>query len=524
MKSRIIYTLLIVFTLSSCSDFLDVKPSGKLIPTEPEELGNLLNQTNIHDWFFLDNNIGCSYGFRGDNIVMSPAQQLSYRTNNSNMERYAAYTYFEPMIDFNTYYYYFWNWNYRSINVFNTVVDGIADLGPAVSEKAESKVIVSQARAARAFHYMVAAVLHGPMWDPAGDNTYKVMPYRTSSSPVQPNPQLSTTEELFGYIWEDLEAALANIPDLVNNPVKANKAAVHAMRAQFYMYKRDWDNMLTEADNAWKAGGGDAGKLIYNFNDFKYDVVGNPPTNGTDHEVTLTLRYAPGGVINTAEPINEARGRENLFWRRAATSTSNIYPSPDFIALFDAETDVRYKLFMLTNTGFKFDNDNDDGLQLNYLRASKLGRSHGITWPEVLLMRAEAYARTNNLTGALADLNTLRRNRYKRGADEPVTVTDHPDGAALIANQDRMLEEILKERRREMPFYSYHRAVDIKRYFHDTGKPWSQTSLTNMIGNQAYTTTLDKHALTLPITNEIIKYNTHWGLTPTEGYWNPGAQ
>jgi hypothetical protein len=45
-----------------------------------------------------------------------------------------------------------------------------------------------------------------------------------------------------------------------------------------------------------------------------------------------------------------------------------------------------------------------------------------------------------------------------------------------------------------------------------------------MIGPKAYTVTLDKHSLTLPITNEIIKYNAHGGLTPTPGTWTPGAQ
>lgn len=515
MNSKIIFTILTAVALSSCSKFLDVKPSGRLIPTESAQLANLMNASNVYDWFFLDNNIGTSLGYRGDNFKMSATQEMTFNTSSPNIDRYAGYTFFEPMIDFNAYYYYYWNWNYRTINIYNTIIDGIGNLG---ATDPGSKTIVAQTRAARAYNYLVAAVLHGPMWDPAGDNSVKVMPYRTTSSATTPNPQLSDTEEMFAKIWEDLDAGLQDIPEIVGSPIWANKAAVHAIRAQFFMYKRDWPNMLKEANDSWVAAGGDATKLIYDFNDFRYRVVGAPPTDGTDHEVTLQLEYAPGGVANTTEPFNEARGRENLFWRRAASS-SGIYPSDSYLNLFDTDEDLRYKMFMLHGRGSTFAGGYDDGIQLMYYRANKIPRSHGITYPEVLLMRAEAYARTNKLTEALADLNLLRRFRYERASGEAVTVTDLPGGAGL--NQDQLLHEILKERRRELPYNSFHRIIDIKRYFHDTGKPWSQTSLTHNIGPKEFSVTLNKHSFTLPITNEIIRYNTHWGLTPTPGLWNP---
>jgi hypothetical protein len=347
------------------------------------------------------------------------------------------------------------------------------------------------------------------------------MPFRTTSSPTTPNPQLSDTEELFAKIWEDLEAALADIPTIVGSPIWANKSALHAIRAQYFMYKRDWPNMLKEANDSWVAAGGDASKLIYDFNDFRYRVVGTPPVDGTDHAVSLSIEYAPNGVVNTSEPFSEARGRENLFWRRAASS-SGIYPSDSYKALFDKDNDLRYKLFMLKGNGATFAGGFNDGIQEMWYRANKLTRSHGITYPEVLLMRAEANARTNKLTEALTDLNLLRRYRYVRASGDPITVTDLPGGSGL--NQDQLLNEILKERRREMPYNSFHRTVDIKRYFHDTGKPWSQTSLTHTIGPKTFTVTLNKHSFTLPLTNEILKYNPHWGIPLTDGLWNPFVQ
>mgnify|MGYP002546517102 CR=1 FL=1 len=69
--------------------------------------------------------------------------------------------------------------------------------------------------------------------------------------------------------------------------------------------------------------------------------------------------------------------------------------------------------------------------------------TQGFSYPELLLMRAEAYARNSRKTEALSDLNTLRKYRY----DNTQGSTDLPNGAALT--EDQLLEEILKERRRE---------------------------------------------------------------------------
>lgn len=44
----------------------------------------------------------------------------------------------------------------------------------------------------------------------------------------------------------------------------------------------------------------------------------------------------------------------------------------------------------------------DDGIQLVYYR-DELSITEGVTYPLLLLMKAEAAARTNNLSAALAD-------------------------------------------------------------------------------------------------------------------------
>lgn len=47
--------------LSSCGDYLDVKPVGQMIPTEVSQFENILNNTTTLSYQFMDNNRGCSY-------------------------------------------------------------------------------------------------------------------------------------------------------------------------------------------------------------------------------------------------------------------------------------------------------------------------------------------------------------------------------------------------------------------------------------------------------------------------------
>ena len=520
MKIKIlISTIIVAFTLGSCSDFLDVKPMGKLIPDEASDLENLLNNSNVYSYFFIDNNRGCSYAFLGDNLEMTKnVADFFYSSSSPNKDRYAAYTFYSPYIDPTGAVHYFWVWTYRAVGIFNNIIKGIEGLSD--SETNYAKSIMAQAKAARAFSYLTAGIIYGPMWDPSGNNGTKVIPYRIENDPNVGNPDLSTTEELFNLVWEDLEYALKYIPDQVANPTRHNKAAVYATRALWHMYKRDWPNMLTEADNAWKAAGNNADNLIYDMNNFSYKVVGTPPSDGTDHEVTLDLQYKDA----TTEPFNEARGRETLYHRDVVEGTNSArYPSQEWLNLFDTNKDLRYKLFVLKNHGYKNTTAGvNDGIRLFYYRGSKTKLSGGITYPELLLMRAEAYARTNKLSDALNDLNTLRKYRYVRVSGDPENINDHPNGATLLTNQDLLIEEILKERRREQPIESYHRTVDLKRYVYDIGKAWSKTSITHYIDTQAYTKDLtDKMAFTLPIDNGTITNNPQWGLTPYTGTWKP---
>lgn len=513
MKIKILYLILGMGLLGACNDFLDVKPVGKFIPTEVEEFENLLNNPNTVEWQMMDNNRGSMLGYWGDNLYLSPnIADWNYNATHPNVDRYAAYVFKTPynnpgQPD------YFWEWGYRAVGLFNNVIDGTNGLK---TEKTASVAdgLNAQARIGRAWVYLTLGMIYGPVYDPAGSNDTRVLPYRTSGSPTDPNPDLATTAEIFELAKADIEFGLTHAPDLVGNPSRANKCVAQTMMAYYYMFTRDYAKMLEYADMAWQTAlrnKGSVEELIYNYNDFKYRPDPSvSPSPGTDAEAELELE-SPDGLLN------QTYHRENLFYRVAPYGgTTGGYPSSDFLSLFDQQKDMRYRLFALkalgyakTENGVKY----DDGVQVQYFRDSKMTTNEGFTYPELLLMRAEAYARTHHKAEALEDLNTLRRFRYSG------ETTDLPGGAALT--EDQLLEEILKERRREQPIATYQRALDLKRLSLDTGKPWCKTTIEHRIGDQTYSAQIQSEYFILPVPNNIIEHNPHWGLKTDDRPYNP---
>jgi hypothetical protein len=511
---KVITGIAALLLLSSCmNSFLDVKPTGKLIPEKASDFENLMNYDATVEFQFMDNNRGTELAFLTDNYQITEALSAGrFGPGSVNMNRYAAYIYYEPVSnpkEADTE----WESFYKAISYFNTVIDGIGALSDEEKSSSEGKTLVAQAKAARGWAYMNATFVWGPGYDPNGANDSKVMPYRTSGSPTIANEGLKTTSEMLAAAKQDLEDALTDAPDLVGTPSRASKNSIKAILAQYYMYTRDWDNMLKYSEDVWKSAlataGGDPGNLIYNLNDFQYIEKTVAPAPGEDAEVYKDLGYFPDGILNTDEHFNRSSSRENLFFRVGTSSSGEDYiASEDFKSIFDPSTDRRYQLFMLNVTS-------NGEIVKSYYRADKIGNANNvaITYPEVLLMCAEANARKGNLTVALSDLNILRKYRYT-GTD-----TDLANGSSLT--QDQLLNEILTERRRELPIGTISRLLDLKRFQFDSGKPWCKTVIEHKIGSQTYSAKVSDAVFNKPIDNVILSYNPDWGVAADTRTWAP---
>ena len=509
------YILLVMCALecSSCNDFLDVKPVGQMIPTEVTQFENLLNNTTTLDYFMFDNNRSCFYAYMGDNIQISENHaKYQFTATYPNLDLLAGYTFYTPVMDPQNTPFAWSSGIYKAAGYFNNVVDGVSGID---TNSEYAKGVIAQAKAGRAWIYLNAALIYGPMYVPGTTNDTKVIPCRTSGDPIAANGLLCTTDELLAQVKEDLDYACENCPASTVNPCRADRACAYALRAEYHMFTRNWENMLSDCQKAWElalANRKNVDEMIYNFADFYFEATTEiNPDPGVSPEVYMTLK-GPDLLFD------QTSNRENLLYRNAPyqSSSTRYYPSDDWASIFDKEKDLRWTKFVLKDHGYNTtvgDVVYDDGIQLVYYR-DELSITEGVTYPLLLLMKAEAAARTNNLSAALADLNLLRKYRYK-GPD-----SDLAGGTSL--SQDQLLNEILTERRREQPLVSFQRTLDLKRYAQDAGKPWSKDIIVHKIGEKTYSKSInDAYYQSLPIDNAILQYNPQWGIAENNSLFEP---
>lgn len=499
MKLHVINICLIaVIALSSCKKYLDIKPKGSFIPVTVADYDHLLDNANTAEYNFQDNNRGSLLSTLNDNITLSEGQaKAGYILNsNPNMDRYYAYIFRQPYrnpIGSD----YFWSTGtfgiYPQISYFNNTIEGIRSVpNKSAADQDLANSATAQALVARAWCYFNANLIYGPVYKPNGSNNTRTIPYVTSPDLGTPIPDLSTSEQVMTHVKNDLLAALPNLPDNSSWPSRANKTTGLAMLAYLHLFTKKYDSVAYYANLAWTAAGNPT-KVIYDYNQFNWSNPAN---------LVSSLISTPQDAF-----LNAVNNRETLFYRggdmQIGQGTALSYPSDEMIALFDQANDLRFKYFYINTQGYKTNlgGGYDDGIRFSYYRATRMKVTEGFSYPEVLLMRAEGYARTNQLGLAIDDLNTLRKYRYKTGTP-PLTV----------GTQDEVINMVLQERRRELPLGGIKRFMDLKRLVLDVGKPWSKTQITHTLGSQTYSGTIDSQDFTLRILNPILQFNPQWGL------------
>jgi hypothetical protein len=166
----------------------------------------------------------------------------------------------------------------------------------------------------------------------------------------------------------------------------------------------------------------------------------------------------------------------------ALYSSRGLLLSPGAAALFGA-SDLRLQLYTNRNP----DNTPNAGGRLR-----KYGMQYarfGLQLPELYLLSAECKARTNNLAGAVADVETLRKSR--------MPLADAAVPAAIAANQAALIKFIVEERIREFAMEGY-RWFDMRRL--STDPLFAGNIYKHTIFNANGTTT----EYTLPMPNRLV--------------------
>jgi len=309
---------------------------------------------------------------------------------------------------------------YSMLDMVNRVLEKLPAMPATGSEVTQKTSINGQLLGLRALGHFELLEAYSKKYDPADPLGVFIV----TRSCLTCYPARNTVAEVIASVEKDLADAKALLPavgaagynDLVLNPV-----SITAIQARVALYKGEWQKAADHATTVINSG-----------------------------VKTLATGSAFTGIwndANTNEILFRSRleNSSTLGGQWTSTNGSIIFSPSDKLTASYAPTDIRLNAYIGTNSGNRF---------VKKFSTSSRGGSivdvKNIRIAEMYLLRAEARAELNDLTGAASDINTLRTARIAG-----YTNISYTDKATAIT-------DILLERYRELAFEGF-RFFDLKR-------------------------------------------------------------
>jgi len=431
-----IVLLLALPALTSCKKYLEEKPTKGtgVIITSTSDLNALLNN---YSRFYSENNRTALYSSDDFGLTKGLYDPAPSRFPLEAV-RFMTWDVISIPGDFAET---FWSNEYSKIYTANLVLNNVDNVSGTAQEKADLK---ADAHFIRAYSYFQLANTYCLPYNDANKNE-PGLPVKLLPNYEEPLVRQSL-EASYGQIEADLTEALKTNVPLVQNGIarhwRASTAGVKGFAARFYLNKNDYTQALKFSNESLT----EYNKLV-NYNaDMRF---GNSSTfTVSGQPVTVKFPY----THDKSGDFSDMLGWKEFLYFRMVTYTNaglNWYlPSQSLVNLYDTTNDLRYKYHMVK--GYSYYKGITSYSYPGYIFFFDDRIPSGPTVAEMYLIKAEALARTNDVAGAMAAINTLHRTR---------TVTASPD--LIAATQDQAIAVILQERRREIPFSQ--RWFDIRR-------------------------------------------------------------
>lgn len=312
-------------------------------------------------------------------------------------------------------------------------------------------------------------------------------------------PKSNTPEEAYAQIISDLRGALDDAPANNNaDKTKFSKTVARALLAKVYAEKQvqNPDSVIYFADQVMA----DGISLVGNYSDlFGLNASNTDARARNTSESILELQYFTG----SGSWVTWMFGRDLLDYDFYFTWAKWVTPSRDLIKAFDDAGDMKRKnesiAFYETSWSNYYDSKN---YPFMYKCRSNVNSIIKLRGADILLLKAEALARKNQLAEAAQVVNTVRKR---------VGLADLASSAA--SSQESMLDAVLLERRLELAFEG-QRWFDLIRH----GKLQSVMNTVNQrdAGRLPQARAFSAESELLPIPQPILDENTN--LVQNPGY------
>ncbi len=308
-----------------------------------------------------------------------------------------------------------WSALYRVIYIGNFIEEKLPAL--TVVPQAQRNELLAEVSLLKGYSYFIAA-------ETFGDVPFVTTTVVTDNSNTPRVPREQVLDSALRY----MQASLTHLPDSAISSF-VSKDVAHAMLARLYLYRQNWQEA---ANYASKVIDSKRFTLVPNYRDMI--------TTEFDSETIFEVGF---GNTSNDDPGTGTFGLNNIFIGRR-----EVIPSNEFlIQIFSSESGER-------RFTVSFDSDKQRGNDNGFSVAKYSGPDDGYNnitlfrLPEMYLIRAEARARSANLTGAIEDINVLRKRA--KASD------------AVVGNQANTLLLIERERVYELAFEG-HRWYDLVR-------------------------------------------------------------
>ena len=456
---RLFITYLLFLSLSSCKEFLDIKPHEETIPQSAEEFSALLH-THLNELDYGEESAiipNSSQIATNESACDNLEVALTQTDGGSLLKNYIA----DIAIPERNYYNY-----YKIIRDCNIILGEMKDI-----ESDMAKNILGTAYAMRGVCYYELMRLYCDVYDPLQKSQLGLQLVTTFD--MEERPIRSSLEETMILIEEDLKKALSYN---VQEPIwRFTADVVKGYLARFYFWTRQWDNAIYYAGEVIKS---------------------HPLVDREGYKAMMENGYSlKGNMLIKSELISSSSSEQE-----GAGTYKPLNYRPASKRLIDTFSDT--------------EKANDIRYEMNFSKkriATKFIFS-GMRSAEMLLIRAESYYHKDREDLALADINTLRGNRISNyepltlsSLPEPTPGTDYITQDVTGAPLTKLMALILTERRKEL-FLENDRFYELKR----NGRPEFWVA----VNGQKYTSRKFMYNFSIPIRDtKLIP-----GLQQNEGY------
>lgn len=444
MKYLKYYYIIIILIITSCDNYLDLKSDASLVvPQTLNDIEGLLDDSqrmNYNSYPTIGQNLT-------DEFVVSD-EVLNLLPENSKL----IYTWQLKNYTMGS----DWGASYKVVYVSNLVLEILSTIERTNSNQIQWDRIKGTALFFRSFVFLALVTQYGHAYDENTSKTQLGIPLRLQSD-VNVKSTRATIAECYNQIIQDLTESIDLLPNYSSHVMRPSKGSVFALLARTHLFMRNYNEVLRYSNLALE--------LNSNLIDF----------NNQD-EI---------GQVNTAYPFKKYN-KETIFYAQTAGywgSYSSDFSYIDTLLISQYKSgDLRKKYFF-----------NKKGDQY-YFKGSYSGANPffvGITTSELYLMRAEASAFMNNITGAMDDLNYLLKTRFDNSVPyNPILANDKTTAIRLIRN----------ERKKELIIRNL-RWIDIKRY----NLEGDNIILKRIINGEEYTLYPNDPYYAFPLPDDIIK-------------------